>query len=258
LLNNGQLWDYFDQTKAVKFEASNVKQASAGVGFDAVLYKTGWLADVNPSTATTKAWVKKGNVASASAGLDRDGLPMIAYVDTTTHAYEWRLGKLPGVSWTESLGAGILQVSAGRNGVVAELTVPAFYSQKYHLLVNVAFNHYDAAYAALGGAFTTPGTTKTLAIDLITAVSAGTDCKGNAMTDALFSTHKVKEFSDTWGVKDLETGWLEVDAGIGGISDLVSPGLGGVPSGFNDIWRYQDACGSQKGSWTLLVQNDLS
>jgi hypothetical protein len=258
LFQNGTLWDYFDApgTKhGLQYETSNVKQASAGSGFDAILYKDGSVDYVDRTSIFSLVDVIATNVASISAGEDRDALPMIAYVDKTRNAYEWRLGA--GTGYTELLGAGYDQASAGQNGVVALLSIS--------WIGTFAENHYDDPYASYGGAFTTPGTMKWLDGGLnvwIAAVSAGTDAKGMAMTDVLFSgTGRVKEYSDACGVKDLGTGgtgWLEVDAGLGGISDLVRQSIGGLPSGWYDIWRFQDGCGTKPDVWTLLVKNDLS
>ncbi len=116
VLDNGQLWDYFDYNHMLKYEASNVKDASAGYDFDAVLYGSGWFKDCafckNPYTTQFIGFVAS-NVASISAGEDRDFLPLIAYVDNTFNAFEWRLGNTSWVGYTESLGANVSQVSAG-------------------------------------------------------------------------------------------------------------------------------------------------
>jgi hypothetical protein len=248
LLKNGSLYDYAVWKNSFEFEGSNIQQASAGPGFDAVLYGGGGglVGYIDPVSATVKAFVAFG-ATQISAGTDRDTLPMIAYVDNQHNAYEWRLGTTTGSGYTESLGVGYNQVSAGRNGVVALLGVS--------WLGTAAYNHYDDPYASVGGAFTTAGTTKWLDGGFgvwITEVSAGTDAKGMAMTDVLFSgTGQVKEHSDACGVKDLGKGWLEVDAGLGGISDLVEQ-TPGWPSGVHNIWRFQDGCDTKPDQWTGL------
>jgi hypothetical protein len=248
VFQNGTLWDYFDQmpNAGLKYETSNVRQACAGYGFDAILYSGGWLTSglvsyFDPYSATSKAVIAT-NARQISAGEDRDSLPMIAYVDTTNIAHEWRLGNTAGAGYTESLGWAY-QASAGQNGVVALLT-PSLVGS------NWAWNHYDDPYVPGGGAFTTAGTMKFLAASAY-AVSAGTDASGKAMTDVLFSAGQVNEYSDAWGVKNLGTGWTEVDAGLGGISDLVSF------TGNSDIQqlhisRFVDG-GIVPGSWTVLV-----
>ncbi len=262
LLQNGELFDYFDEPAQIgphglKYELSNVTQACAGYAFDAVLgggKSSGVVMDLNPYSGTWKAFVTSTAVW-ISAGEDRDFLPMIAYVDKTNHAYEWRLGTTNGSGYTESLGGGVYQVSAGQNGVVALLTFGL--GPVGQLSGGWAYNHYDDAYVSYGGAFTTPGTWKFLAADAV-AVSAGTDVVGKAMTEVLFSgTGQVKEYSDACGVRDLGTGWREVDAGLGGISNLVRQAIGGAAIGTDDIWRHQDGFLFHPDSWVSLVNNDL-
>src|SRR5262249_4077707 len=154
-----------------------------GFAFDAVLFGgnfSGLVACFDPYSKTVEAIVTT-NATQISAGEDRDFMPMIAYVDKSNHAYEWRLGTTAGTGYTESLRVGYDQVSAGRNGVVALLAVS--------WIGTAAYNHYDDPYASFGGAFTTAGTTKWLDGGIgvwIGEVSAGTDPAGKAMTDVLF------------------------------------------------------------------------
>jgi hypothetical protein len=262
VFQNGTLWDYFDEPgpmHGLQFEKSNVLQASAGAGFDAVLYGSGpsGLAEYFDPYSKLVKEVVAFNATQISAGADRDSLPMIAYMDKSNNAYEWRLGTTAGAGYTESLGTAN-QVSAGQNGVVALLEVT--------WIGSFAENHYDDAYASYGGAFTTTGTMKWLDGGLnvwIAEVSAGTDSLGMAKTDVLFSgTGQVKEYDDGCGVKNLGTGYLgkgylEVDAGLGGISDLVEQDPY-QSAGWYDIWRFQDWCPTNSGisltdQWTSLV-----
>src|SRR5262249_45355991 len=114
--------------------------------------------------------------------------------------------------------------------------------------------HYDAAYLPMHGAFTGPGTTKGLAMGAA-AISAGTDLAGKAMTDVLFGSGQAWEYSDSHAPKLLRSGVTEVEAGLGGMSDVVTPALGGGVG--NDIWRFQDG-GPFPDSWSLVLRNSLA
>jgi hypothetical protein len=242
LFDDGTLYDYFDQTKTMKYEGAGVLQASAGYAFDAILYdawyQPAWqhpLCYTDPYAAKTIA-VVSSNVVSMSAGEDRDFLPMIAYVNDSGNAYEWRLGTTAGTGYTESLGSSVAQVSAGQNGVVALLSV-----------AGTATNHYDDAYVSFGGAFTSPGTSKFLAADAV-EVSAGTDRAGWAMTDVLDKNGVATEYSDLRGKVALDSSF-EVDAGLDGISDVVSL--------LSDNGRYIYATERFQDGWAWLPASDV-
>jgi hypothetical protein len=236
VLTSGALFTWSD-TGGWKYINAGVRQAYAGSnGNTAVLFQGG---DLFLYSANGNTWQALANLTvSASIGTDLNGGPMVAMVLANGYAFEWRAA-----GSYEFLAGGVVQVSAGANGVTAILGANGY-----------VYNHYDTAYTATG-AYSTVGAWLLLVNGGVASISAGTDVYGSAATDITTASGLAYEWGTHTGWKYLAVNVSEVDAGQGGMLYYVTPAQGGRD---NDIFRYDDMGGSGADNVRTILKNDVA